>query len=372
MKKKTHSVRIGIVTGSRADYGLLRPVYDALKRHRNVRPLLFVTGMHLLPEFGLSWRHINVPITAKIPMYSARSPVADAAVALSAAFSKEKLDHLILLGDRREMLAGALAAFESGIPISHIHGGDAADSGHVDELIRPIISLLSTLHFPASKRSRERLLSLGVEATRITVSGSPALDAVASHAFRSESATRKMLGIATRRYAVVAFHPNDRDQKTGGHYMRIILQTLRKNPKRSLVIIYPNNDDGNQLIITEIEKRRGKSGIRIFKTMPQGDFLDTLKHADFLIGNSSGGIYECSLLLKPAINVGTRNRGREHGANLVDADPTPSSITRSLKRIESPSFKRRMVRDRYRFGHGHAAERIVSTIVKKTLHVGKI
>src|SRR3989344_7146155 len=194
------NLRIGVVTGSRADFGLLRPVYRALGK-QNCTPLLFVTGMHLLPAFGLSWKTINLPIAARVPMYPGDpSDTARGARGLAKAFKKEKLDCLIVLGDRKEMLAGAIAAFDLNIPIAHIHGGDAAQSGHQDEIIRPILSLLSDLHFPASQRSKERLILLGVDQKTIHLSGSPALDAVRAHTFGSEKKVQEILGV-TNRYA---------------------------------------------------------------------------------------------------------------------------------------------------------------------------
>ncbi len=363
MKKK--STRVGIVTGARSDWGLLRPVYLAIARAKRFTPRLFVTGMHLLPEFGSSVRLIDVPIAARIPMYkNTHSPIARATEGLARAFAKEKLDYVIVLGDRVEMLAGALAALERRIPIVHIHGGDAAQSGHQDEMVRPVISTLASVHCTASKQSGRRLLRHNEEAWRITVTGSPALDAVRAHRFSSRTATKKKLGIATEQFAVVIFHPHDRNVAHGGRDMRTILTTLRKDPKRSLVIIYPNNDRGNEEIIRTIESARGTPNIRIFKTMPQSMYLDLLRHAEFLVGNSSGAMYECSFLETPAINVGLRNRGREHGANVLDADASPDSLSRTIAKVRTHAFRLRMKRTRYLFGNGHAAEHIAALLQK--------
>ena len=355
-------VRIGIVTGSRADWGLLSPVYRALGKQPNCTPRLFVTGMHLLPAFGSSWKTVDVPIAARVSMYPGDpSDTARGARGLSKAFEKEKLDALIILGDRKEMLAGALAAFDLGIPIAHIHGGDATESGHQDETIRPILSLLSDLHFPASTRSKERLIALGIDPKTITISGSPALDAVRIHALAPEKEVRKKLDIEGP-YAVLSFHSHDRAINMGDVHLRAILAAL-KHEKHELVIIYPNNDAGNERIIAEIKKLANKKGIRIFKTMPQPFFLDVLRSAEFLIGNSSGAIYECSYMEVPAINVGDRNRGREHGANVIDVPPDTHKIRAAIKKISAPSFKKNMHADKHIFGNGNAAEIIAKNVM---------
>src|SRR3989338_6634827 len=180
------------------------------------------------------------------------------------------------------MLAGAIAAFDLNIPIAHIHGGDAAQSGHQDEIIRPILSLLSDLHFPASQRSKERLILLGVDQKTIHLSGSPALDAVRAHTFGSEKKVQEILGV-TNRYAIVLFHPHDAATNEGDKHIRTIFAALEDNRERELVIIYPNNDAGHERIIAEIKKLSRKKGVHIFKNMPQSLFLDALRYAEFLI-----------------------------------------------------------------------------------------
>jgi GDP/UDP-N,N'-diacetylbacillosamine 2-epimerase (hydrolysing) len=365
--QKNKKYTIGIVTGARSEYGLLKPVYQALHEHGN-RVRWYVTGMHLLPEFGQSWKQLEkdgMKIAARVPMYDkGASATATGAQGLASAMRKDKLDFVLLLGDRAEMLAGAIAAFDLHIPIIHLHGGDITNSGHQDEVIRPTLTKLSHLHFAASKESARRILKLGEEPWRVYVAGSSALDAVYAQTLLSSATLRHMLQIPTRRYAVVLFHPNDKEAAIAGLHLRTILQTLRRDPELSLVLIYPNNDRGSDRVIAEIEKWRGTAGVSIFKTLPQKEYLSALRHAEFLIGNSSSSIYECSAMKVPAIIVGRRNRGREHGANVVFAEPTTSSITVALRRIASPVFSRAMKKDAQRFGRGDAGVRIATALAK--------
>lgn len=366
MKKSTAKAKrtIGIVTGSRADWNLLRPVYKELQRSEKLRPLIFITGMHLLPEFGRTEKFIEGKAAVRVPMYGAKSPLGRGTEGLVAAFKEAKVDYVLLLGDRKEMLAGALAAFDLSIPLFHIHGGDYTKSGHQDEIMRHLISILSSMHFPASAKSKERLIKLGEVPSRIVVTGSPALDSVRAHTFATRAKTEKMLGIDGR-YAVVLFHPNDREADVCGTHVRTILKTLRKEKDRALVIIYPNNDRGSEKIIREIELLRARKNISIRRSMPQSQYLDALKYAEFLIGNSSGGVYECSYMGTPAINVGLRNTGREHAANLIYADPTSRAIERAIARARTPAFRRRMRKDRFYFGRGDAAKKIARAIAAR-------
>lgn len=361
-----HRKRIGIITGARSEYGLMRPVYDALAKKRGFTPLLFVTGMHLLHAFGKSIRLIDRPIAARIPMYGGAHPIATAANGFARAFKKREVDHVVVLGDRKEMLAAAIAAFDLSIPISHIHSGDETASGHQDELMRRTISALSGLFFAASRKSAERLARIGEERWRIRVAGSPALDSVRTHAFEDAGATRRRLGVQGKRYAVVLFHPNDREAPSVGSHMRTILAAASERG-RALVVVYPNNDRGSDKIIKEIEKFRKRRDVRVFKTMPRDLYLDALRHAEFLIGNSSGAFYECSLLMVPAINVGLRNRGRDHGSNVIFAKPTRADVAAAIRRATSSAVRLRMRRDKYLFGRGIAGERIAAFLASGVL-----
>lgn len=366
MNKK---IRVGIVTGARSEYGLLRPVFRALAREARCEPYFFVTGMHLLPKFGSSVDLITEKIAARVPMYDSATPLSHAARGLTRAFAKHKLEYVVLLGDRKEMLAGAVAAFDLGIPIVHIHGGDSSLSGHQDEVIRPIISKFASLHFAASAQSAKRLLRLGEDKERIYVSGSPALDAVRELHLLSAKEVRSTLGIVNKRYAVVMFHPNDREADRAGEHVRTILDAVYDRGVRSVLAVYPNNDRGHEAVISAIESYRGKRDFVIARTLAPHVYVSALKHAEFLIGNSSGGIYECSYLQVPAINVGARNRGREHANNIVFVEPNPRAIRDAIQKTQRPSFWKKMERDRHHFGNGRAGAYIAKTL--RSLHLSK-
>jgi UDP-hydrolysing UDP-N-acetyl-D-glucosamine 2-epimerase len=366
------SKKIAVLTGSRAEYGILKPLLNKLLESKNKELILIVTGLHLLNKYGHTIDNIrkdNFKIDSIIEMYDEKekevyygSALARGIKKLSLEFSKIKPDLLVVLGDRLEPLAATLAAATLKIPIAHIHGGDKTDSGLIDESIRHSITRFANIHFPATEEHKQRLIKMGEEPWRIFKVGSMGLDTIVQRKKISREKLSKKLNFdIDDKIIVVIFHPVHLEEDIGDQ-MKEIIQALMELECKSL-IMYPNNDPGNEKIIREIEKVRGVENFRILENLEHGDYIDLLKHAAILVGNSSSGIIEAPTLKIPVINVGSRNRNRGKTNNIIYIDPKRDQIIDAIKRaLYDEDFKKNLTKIENPFGDGKTAERIIQII----------
>ncbi len=363
---------IAIVTGSRAEFGLLEPVLRAMKKSRRLQPRLVVTGMHLLPKFGNTIddiRRAGWRIDARVPMQTGRDNAAAEPLALSRgiaglarAFNRMRADIVVVLGDRVEAFAGACAAAVGRRVLVHIHGGDRA-TGDVDDALRNAIARLAHVHLVASREAAERLRRMGEAAWRIHRVGAPGLDDILlfrQRERRSRSRTdawlRQTLGpIAANRYAVVVQHPAGRRGDTEAAVMRNIAVAVDRCCLGG-VVIHPNSDPGHQGIMRVINGLSRRDGWRSFASLPREDYLRLVSRAAVLVGNSSGGIIESASIGVNAVNVGPRQSGRLRcGPNVIDAGESAAAITRAIRtalRKPPPRFGHSV------YGDGRAVPRI--------------
>lgn len=360
--------RIAIITGSRAEFGLLEPVLGALTSRPAVRPQLIVTGMHLLAKFGRSVDHIRAAgwrVDAAVPMQTGRDDpdaepqaLARGIAGIAAALKRLRSDIVVVLGDRIEAFAGACAAAVGRRVLAHIHGGDRAP-GDLDDSLRNAITRLAHVHFAASREAAERLRRMGEESWRIFTVGAPGLDAIRSPA-RSVPAELRPAG----RYAVVIQHPIGRDAAREAAVMRAILKAVRAN-RLNGAILYPSSDPGHTGIIQAIRQWGRPPGWNVFRSLPRTDYLALAKGSAVLVGNSSSGIIESASLGVPAVNVGDRQAGRlKCGPNVIDCGETFESIRRAIGR----ALKRPRQRPgRSVYGDGRAGQRIARTLERLAL-----
>lgn len=327
--------RIAVVTGTRAEYGALRSTILALRDAPGVRLQLVATGLHLLPAFGRTIDNIRsdeIPIDAIIPMQRGDDSPTDQARGLARGvdgmaryFERAATDIVVVLGDRIEAMAAALAATTTGKAIAHIHGGDVA-AGDFDENIRHAITKLAHVHLTASESSRRRVIRMGEDPKRVHLVGAPGLDDLRAELRTSNGASRKTGG------ALVVFHATGRDARVERRAMETILSAVAQ---RGLVprIIYPNSDRGHKGIIAAIEAhiRRNGDDASAHRSLPRREYLRALIGADVLVGNSSSGIIEAPLAGTPTVNVGDRQRGRQPGGpGIVHCDESAKSIGAAL------------------------------------------
>jgi len=365
--------RIGVVTVSRSDYGHLRPVLEALRRAPDLELLLLVAGMHLASEFGLTVRDIEAdgfPISARVEMLGGGdTPEAVAAATgrgvagFGEAFARLRPDVVVALGDRFEMLAAAVAALPFALPVAHIHGGEVSE-GAMDNQIRHAITKLAHLHFASAEPHARRIAAMGEEPWRIHTVGAPGLDRLATTEPLPRAALARELGLPEAGpWLLVTFHPVTLEYRDTAAHIDELLAALEKTDG-FIVITYPNADTAGRLIIERIEEFAGRHPrrCRLAKSLGERLYLSLLRHADLMIGNSSSGLIEAPTFGLPVVNVGSRQRGRLRGANVIDVEPSREDILRGIEGAQALPFRVRARAAANPYGDGHAAPRIVEIL----------
>lgn len=366
--------RIAVITGSRADYGIYQPVLAALGQQPGLETVVVAAGMHLSETHGATWRQIAADghtIGAKVPMDPPDdSPVA-MAKALAAglagmadALSRLAPDMVLVLGDRGEMLAAALAAVHLDLPVAHIHGGEV--SGSVDDYLRHAISKLAHLHFTATMGSARRLAALGEESWRIHVVGAPRLDTILRQRPLPRDRVWQELGLdPSQTTALVVQHPVTQEVEAAAEQMGATLAAVRDLDLQAIVL-YPNTDAGGRVMLQAIQNlTAGMRNVRLYPTLPPDLYLSVLANIDVMIGNSSSGIIEAPSFRVPVVNVGSRQWGRERAENVVDVDHDRRAITGAVRFVlHDKDFRRRLAQCSNPYGDGRAAERIAQILAR--------
>lgn len=358
-----------VITGTRAEYGLLRPTMHAIAKSKKLALRVLLTGTHTLKAYGHTQEQVLADFpSARVVPVAEKDSMADALAkeirGIGAYCAKERPDLILVLGDRDESFAGAIVGGHQGIPVAHIHGGDKT-GWIVDEYIRHATTKFSHLHFAATKKSARRIKLLGEETWRIHMVGGPGLDEMRAFRFASKKTIANKYGLnAAESWYLILHHPSPLDPVPYRTQAEGVFRAAAKLTGEKIISL-PNADTGSSVFLGEIEKRRGKKGFHILGSTPRRDFLNILKYATLLIGNSSMGIIDSSFFKIPTVNVGNRQLGREHGVNVVHAGYDNASIKRAIKKAMSPSFLRRVASMKSPYGDGHAAEKIVRAIEKK-------
>jgi len=332
--------RVLYLSGTRADFGLMLPTLRRLHATPEIALELVVTGMHLSPRYGLTVQEVEasgLPISARIPAEVDDDSVgmgrgaAQVMAGMAAVLAERRPDVLLLLGDRAEMLAGAFAAVLAGVPLFHLCGGER--SGTVDDSMRHAISKLAHVHLVATEASRERLLRMGEEASRIHVVGTPGLVELESMAtWTREDAARRFELDPSEPIAAVLFHPVVQDAELAGTQCRALLQAVRDEGLQAICLL-PNADTGNSRIRAEIDRFCADApGFRAVTHLARSDYVSLVATADLLIGNSSSGIIEAATFGTPVVNVGDRQRDREGNSNVINVAADESAIRAAIRR----------------------------------------
>lgn len=365
----TQRRRIAIVTGTRAEYGLLRSTMQALQAHPSVELQVLATGMHLLQKFGNTVRQITADgfrVFARVPMQRGDDRPIDQAEGLgrgvegiARAYQRGRAHIAVVLGDRIEAMAGALAAAATGVKLAHIHGGDVAP-GDFDGRFRDAITQLADYHFTASARATRRVLRLRADAKRIWNVGAPGLDRIAE--LLREHHPKKPSGCA-----LVAQHAYGRSAAVEERVMTHLLEAVRAAGLRR-VIIHPNSDRGHRGILAAINRhvrQCEQADVELHRSLPRDQFLRLLIDADLLVGNSSCAFIEAPFAGTVAIDVGLRQHGREAGGpGLLHAAESRQSIRAALQRA---SRFRLRPGARTVYGDGRAGKRIAARLSRLAL-----
>ncbi|MEK7164508.1 MAG: UDP-N-acetylglucosamine 2-epimerase [Patescibacteria group bacterium] len=372
MSKLNRKKIILVITGTRAEYGLLKSTIDHIRSSKKLGLKLLATGMHTQKKYGYTLRDINkdsVPVDCVVKIGENDSMLQ----ALSREISgiekycvRHRPDIILVLGDRDEAFAGAIVGGHLNIPVAHIHGGDIS-SGVVDDYIRHAITKFSHLHFTVSKYSQARVLQLGEESWRVYNVGSPGLDNLATATYQSKKDLAKDMQLDPNKpWFVVLQHPTPLDPISIKDQIIPTLQAVSSFAAEKIVI-YPNSDTGSNIFIKAIEQASSKKGFHVYKSLPRAIYLSLLKTSDALIGNSSSGIIESGYFKLPTINIGKRQQGRECGQNVTHVGYNQNEIAKAIARSQSQEFSAICKKAGQPYGSGQAGKTIAAVLEKMPL-----
>jgi GDP/UDP-N,N'-diacetylbacillosamine 2-epimerase (hydrolysing) len=370
--------KICVVTGTRAEYGLLRWVMEGISQSLELELQLIATGMHLSPEFGLT---INViendgfHVDRKVEMLLS----SDTAVGITKsmglgiigfadALEELKPDLMLVLGDRYEIFCAASAAMIAQIPIAHLHGGETTQ-GAFDEAIRHSITKMSHLHFVAAEEYRERVIQLGEEPERVFNAGGLGIDSI----LRLPLLTREELETALdfklhRHNLLITFHPVTLEQNTSAKQMDELLVALSELGNTGLIFTMPNADTGGRVLFRQIEDFcHSHSNAKAHTSLGQLRYLSCIQHFDGMVGNSSSGLTEVPSFKKGTINIGDRQLGRLRATSVINCEPDRQAITAALSHLFSDEFQRQLPATKSPYGNGGASEAVVRILEHQPL-----
>lgn len=370
--------KICVVTGTRAEYGLLRWVIDGIEKSKKLELSLIVTGMHLSPEFGLTINDIKkdgYKVTDKVEMLlSADSPSAISKsiglglIGFSDKYNLYKPDLLILLGDRYEILAAAIAALISSVPIAHIHGGESTE-GAIDESIRHSITKMSNLHFVAASSYKKRVIQLGESPEYVFNVGGLGMDNINKLKLLNKNNLQELLDFKFgSKSLIITFHPETLEKNSSEDQMKQLLEALNSFIDINLIFTMPNSDADSRVIMKMIKdfcKKRRNS--KFFVSLGQVNYLSCLKYVDGVVGNSSSGLIEAPSFKKGTINIGDRQKGRLKANSIIDCSAEKSDIISAIKKMYSADFQINLKKTINPYGNGGASKEIIKIINKVNL-----
>ena len=370
--------RVCIVTGTRAEYGLLRWVMQGIRDTAGLELQIIATGMHLAPEFGLTYREIEkdgFAIDRKVEMLlSSDTPLGVSksmglgVIGIGEALQQLQPDLLLILGDRFEIFATAAAALIARIPVAHVHGGEATE-GLIDEALRHSITKMSHLHFVAAEEYRRRVIQLGEQPERVFLVGGLGIDNIKRLQLLEREALERALDFKLgKRNLLITFHPVTLEHSTCGEQMEELLAALSSLSDTHLIFTMPNADtDGRELINLINRFVAGRANARAFTSLGQLRYLSCMKWADAVVGNSSSGLIEAPSLGVPTLNIGDRQRGRLRADSVVDCPPERTAIAAAIDRLLTLEARERARTVSNPYGDGGASERIVATLATTSL-----
>lgn len=381
------SRKICVVTGSRADYGLLRWVMQGIKDAPTLTLQVIVTGMHLSPEFGLTYREIEkdgFQIDRRIEMLLSSDTATGVAKSMGLGLIgfADVLQHLqpdlmLVLGDRFEIFAAVSAAMVARIPVAHLHGGETTE-GAFDEAIRHSLTKMSHLHFVAADEYRKRVIQLGEQPGSVFLVGGLGIDSIKKIPLLDRPALEASLGFQLGpRNLLITFHPVTLEYATSAQQMAELLAALETLEDTRLIFTMPNADNDGRVLIDMIERFvSSHTNARSFTSLGQLRYLSCIQHVDGVVGNSSSGLTEVPSFGKGTINIGDRQKGRLKAESVIDCTPDRHSIATAIQRLYSPTFQAVLKTVCNPYGDGGASEKIVQvlqdypleSILKKSFH----
>jgi len=364
--------KIMFITGSRGEWGYIRPILRLIEKRDDVEYRLVVTNMHLLPAYGCSYKEIekdgfkiNYKIQMSLDGYSHYTMAKSLGIFLTSLpdiIENEKPDWIILAGDRGEQLMGAVASGYTYTPVAHIQAGEV--SGNIDGMARHAIGKFVHLHFASNEDAKNRLLKLGEEPFRVYNVGAPQLDEMVRDQYTDLEEIQRKLGIhLSDGYILAVLHPVTEEKSRAKEQAEIFIKALNEItlPK---VIIMPNNDAGSNDIRYAIDNyRRGE--YHIYANLKRQDYLGMLKNCDCIVGNSSSGLLEAPTFGIPAVNIGCRQNMRFRGNNVIDVEFKKEVIIEAIKKAQTTEFKKFLKENPDNpYGDGNSSEKILKLLLE--------
>ncbi|MFC2036470.1 UDP-N-acetylglucosamine 2-epimerase [Chloroflexota bacterium] len=367
------------LTGTRADYGLFYQALRRIEEHPDLEIELIVTAMHLAPEFGYTVHMVEqdgLRIGARVETLLAGDSggamgraIGLGILGLTQALESIRPDVLIVLGDRGEMLAGAVAAAHLNIAVAHVHGGEV--SGTIDESVRHAITKLAHIHFPSTEENAERIVRMGEDPTRVHVVGAPGLDYLRLAEPMDQRSIELDLGLdLSKPVLLMTQHPVTTEMESASEQMRTTLKAIKAVGVQT-VITYPNADSGGRAMIQVLNEYEPLPFIRVWPTLGQWRYVSLLRYASAMVGNSSSGIIEAPFFGLPVVNLGTRQQGRQRAENVLDVPHDKDAIVQALQTaLADEAFIQQARHCTNPYGDGHAGERIAETLAEISLDRG--
>lgn len=365
--------KICVVTGSRAEYGLLRWIMQGIKDDPELTLQIIVTGMHLSPEFGLTYREIEqdgFQIDRKVEMLtSSDTPVGIAKsmglglIGFADVLNELGPDLIVVLGDRFEIFSAVAAALVARIPVAHLHGGETTE-GAFDEALRHSITKMSHLHFVAAEEYRRRVIQLGEQPERVFLVGGLGIDSVKRLKLLDRAELEASLDFKLApKNLLITFHPVTLEAATAAEQMAELLAALAELKDTQLIFTLPNADTDGRALTKMVEQFVAQhSNARAYASLGQLRYLSCVALVDGVIGNSSSGLIEVPSLRKATINIGDRQRGRLQAASVINSVPTRSSIAAALGKLYNIDFQASLSHVCNPYGEGGASEKVVEII----------
>lgn len=365
--------KICVVTGSRAEYGLLYWLMKAIEVDRGLELQLIVTGMHLSKEFGLTYKEIekDFKINKKIDMaltddtsISISNSMGIAQNLFAKAYDKLKPDIILVLGDRYEIFSASISAMISRVPIAHIHGGEITE-GSWDDSIRHCISKMSHLHFVATEKYKKRLIQLGEEPKRIFNFGGMGIENINKLELYNKNELEKLLNFKfNKKNLLITFHPVTLENNTSTKHFLEILDALKKIKDTNFIFTKSNSDLNGRAInklIDQFVKNNQKSSIK-FISLGQLKYLSILQFVDAVVGNSSSGLIEAPSFKIGTVNIGDRQKGREKALSVIDCKPNKKDIKKSINKVYSKDFRELLKNVKNPYGKGSSSKKIIKIL----------
>jgi GDP/UDP-N,N'-diacetylbacillosamine 2-epimerase (hydrolysing) len=365
--------KVCVITGTRAEYGLLRWVMQGIKEDTELTLQVIATGMHLSPEFGLTFREMEkdgFQIDRRVEMLTSSDTSVGIAksmglglIGFADAFNELNPDLIVVLGDRFEIFAAVSTALVARIPVAHLHGGETTE-GAFDEALRHSITKMSHLHFVATQEYRQRVIQLGEQPDNVFLVGGLGIDSIKKLKLLNRGELEASIDFKLgHKNLLITFHPVTLENSTASEQMAELLEALAQLTDTQLIFTLPNSDnDGRALIKMVLEFVAQYPNSRAFSSLGQLRYLSCIAQVDGVVGNSSSGLTEVPSFKKGTINIGDRQLGRLQAPSVINCEPVHQSIAAALKKLYTPAFQASLGDAKNPYGEGGASERVVETI----------